>query len=111
MIYRKITLPCSKHSAVWNFFYNLTLYFQLFTIKTWFISAPNINQSTFGIDLPAKLLIFHRNFLHLQGWVFMNHQLKIIRFFRYNNKLIYFSLVKFRFSFPMCDFHNSLLLL
>ena len=36
------------HSAVWNFFYNLTSYFQLFTITTWLISAPNINQSTFG---------------------------------------------------------------
>ena len=33
-----------------EFFYNLTLYFQLFTITTCFISAPNINQSTFGID-------------------------------------------------------------
>ena len=46
-MYRK-TLPCSKHSAVWNFFYNLTLSFQLFTITTWFVTAPNINQPTFG---------------------------------------------------------------
>ena len=36
------------HSSVWNFFYNLTSYFQLFTITTWLISAPNINQSIFG---------------------------------------------------------------
>ena len=33
-----------------EFFLHLTLYFQLFTITTWLISAPNINQSTFGID-------------------------------------------------------------
>ena len=31
-----------------TFFNNLTSYSQLFTIVTWLISAPNINQSTFG---------------------------------------------------------------
>ena len=44
MINRKKHCP-----AVWNFFYNLTAYFKLFT--SWLISAPNINQSTFGIIL------------------------------------------------------------
>ena len=41
-----LILACRKHFAVWNFFYNLTSYFQLFTTT---FSAPNINQSTFGI--------------------------------------------------------------
>ena len=31
------------HSTVWNFFYNLTSYYQLLT-TTWLISAPDINQ-------------------------------------------------------------------
>ena len=34
-----------------EFFLQLDIiYFQLFTITAWFISASNINQSTFGID-------------------------------------------------------------
>ena len=41
---------CSTHFAEWNFFYNLTSYFQSFQ-TTWLISALNINQSTFGIVL------------------------------------------------------------
>ena len=45
MINRKKTLPC-----IWNFFSNLTAYFQLFT-TSWLISAPNINHLTFGIIL------------------------------------------------------------
>ena len=51
MINRKKHCP-----AVWNFFYNLTAYFKLFT--SWLISAPNINQSTFGIILDRIILPF-----------------------------------------------------
>jgi len=46
MIYRK-----SKHSLAVNIRqYGICSATCLFTITTWFISAPNINQSTFGID-------------------------------------------------------------
>ena len=50
MIYRKI-----NSLAVYIFFYNLTSYFQLFTITTWLISAPNINLSTFRIVLDGTI--------------------------------------------------------
>ena len=51
------------------FFYNLTSYFQLFTVTTWLISAFNINQSTIGIVLDGIIRtpeIF--SFLHLTTW-------------------------------------------
>ena len=49
----KLLYTEKKHSIsiyILQLFYNLTLYLQLLTVKTWFIFAPNINQSTFGID-------------------------------------------------------------
>ena len=64
MIYRKINTPLQYTFCSMEFFYNLTSYFQLFTITTCLISAPNINQSTFAILLdgiiwtPAKMLAY-----------------------------------------------------
>ena len=48
-----------------DFFLQLDIiYVQLITVTTWFISVPNINQSTFGIDQmelygPLQYSAFH----------------------------------------------------
>ena len=51
MIYRKINTSFQYTLCSFELFYNLTSHFHLFTTTRCLISAPDINQSTFGMAL------------------------------------------------------------
>ena len=49
-MYRKINTPLQHTFCSMEFFLQIDIILQLFTITTWFISASNNNQPTFGIN-------------------------------------------------------------